>query len=55
MTPSVRKFGRFFLLPFNNEKEAIEFLSRRHINVQEIKSLSSFLKKLSGKYLLLID
>jgi glycosyltransferase involved in cell wall biosynthesis len=55
MTPSIRKFGRYFLLPVNNEKEALDFFSRKTDNVKEIKAPSSFLKKLSGDYLLLID
>ena len=54
MKPSVRKFGRFLLLPVNNEKEAMSVLSADTSNVKEIKQLSSFLKKISSKYLLLI-
>ena len=54
MNPLVRKFGRLILLPFNNEIEALGIwpLDMRH--VKEIKNLSSYLKKLSCKYLLLI-
>ncbi len=55
MTPSTRKFGRFLLLHFNEEKEAHDFLSSGIGHIEEIKKLSPFLKKLSGKYLLLID
>ena len=54
LKPSVRKFGRFLLLPVNNEKEAMSVLSADTSNVKEIKQLSSFLKKISSKYLLLI-
>ncbi len=55
MTNIIQKFSRFFLLPFRDEKEVVDFLSSDHVDFQEIKSLSSLLKKLSGKYLLLID
>jgi glycosyltransferase involved in cell wall biosynthesis len=55
MTPSIRKFGRYFLLPVNNEKEALDFFSRKTDNVKKIKAPSSFLKKLSGDYLVLVD
>ncbi len=54
MTPLVLKFGRFLLLPVNDEKEALSFFSSGARNVKEIKNLSSYLKKLSSKYLLLI-
>jgi glycosyltransferase involved in cell wall biosynthesis len=54
MTPSVQKFGRFLLLPVNNEKEAmIGWPTNKH-PIKEIKRLSLFLKKLSSEYLLLI-
>jgi glycosyltransferase involved in cell wall biosynthesis len=54
MTPSVRKFGRYFLLCINDEKEAIGFFAADKSSIPEIKSLSLFLKKISSKYLLLI-
>jgi len=54
MTYPILKFGRFLLLPINNEKEAMSVLSSDTSNVKEIKRLSLFLKKLSSKYLLLI-
>jgi glycosyltransferase involved in cell wall biosynthesis len=54
MTPLVRKFGRFLLVPVNDEKEALSLFSSCTRNVEEIKILSLFLKKLSSKYLLLI-
>lgn len=55
MIPLARKFGRFFLLPVNKEKEALDFISSDKNSLQEIKNLSSHLKKLTDKYLLLID
>ncbi|KQC09933.1 MAG: hypothetical protein APR62_12890, partial [Smithella sp. SDB] len=55
MTPSVRKFGRFLFLAINDEKEAMGFFFSNQNTIQEIKSISSYLKKLSGKYLLVID
>ena len=54
MRSSVRKFGRFLLLPVNNEKEAMSGWPTDTRDVKEIKLLSLFLKKLSSKYLLLI-
>ena len=48
------KFGRFLLLPVNNEKEAMSAWPTDTCDVKEIKQLSLFLKKLSSKYLLLI-
>ena len=48
------KFGRFLLLPVNNEKEAMNGWPTDTHHVKEIKQLSLFLKKLSSKYLLLI-
>ena len=54
MMPLVRKFGRFLLLPLNNEKEAMSSWPVDTSNVKEIKQLSSFLKKISSKFLLLI-
>jgi glycosyltransferase involved in cell wall biosynthesis len=54
MTPSVRKFGRYFLLSINDEKEVIDFFIANKSSIPEIKSISLFLKKISSKYLLLI-
>jgi glycosyltransferase involved in cell wall biosynthesis len=54
MTHLIRKYGRFLLLPFNDEKDALNFFSSGLHDVKEIKNLSSYLKKLSSKYLLLI-
>ena len=54
MNPLVRKYGRFLLFPVNNEKEAMSVLSADISNIKEIKQLSSFLKKISSKYLLFV-
>src|SRR5208283_1041024 len=54
MKPLPLKFGRFLLLPVNNEKEAISGWPTDTRDVKEIKQFSLFLKKLSSKYLLLI-
>ena len=53
MTPLVRKFGRFLLVSVNDEKDAMGLFSSETRNVKEIKNISSYLKKISGKYLLL--
>ncbi|MEN6433724.1 MAG: DUF4922 domain-containing protein [Smithella sp.] len=55
MTPSVIKFGRFLLLAVKDEKEALDFFFFKKRTVQEIKNISSYLRKLSGKYLLVMD
>jgi glycosyltransferase involved in cell wall biosynthesis len=54
MKPLTLKFGRFLLLPVNNEKEAISIWPADTSNVKEIKQFFLFLKKISSKYLLLI-
>ena len=54
MKPLALKFGRFLLLPVNNEKEAMSGWTTDTCDVKEIKRLSLFLKKLSSEYLLLI-
>ncbi len=53
MHPTV-KFGRFFLLAVNDNKEAISVWPTDKDDSKEIRNLSSFLKKLSSKYLLAI-
>ena len=55
MTNIIQKFGRFLLLPFHDEKEVFKILSSDDRSAKTIKSISSFLKKISSKYLLLID
>ncbi|KUG23109.1 putative glycosyltransferase [hydrocarbon metagenome] len=55
MTPSVPKFGRFIFLAINDEKEALDFFFFKKHTVQEIKNISAYLEKISGKYLLVID
>ena len=55
MTHLIQKFGRFLLLPVNGAKEALSVWPPGAHDVREIKSFSSFLKKLSSKYLLLIN
>ncbi|MDI6742378.1 MAG: DUF4922 domain-containing protein [Smithella sp.] len=55
MTPSARKFGSYFLLPFDTIPESLGFISSDKSSVAEIINISSFLKKLSGNYLLLVD
>ncbi|MGD0278954.1 MAG: DUF4922 domain-containing protein [Smithella sp.] len=54
MMSLVRKFDRFFLLPINDEKEALNFFSSCKNTVKKIKRLSLYLNKLSSKYLLLV-
>lgn len=55
MTSQLRKSGQFLLYPVNNEKEAFNLISSDKSSVAEIKNISSFLTKLSCKYLLLLD
>lgn len=55
MTPSIRKFGRFLLIPFRDEKDVLNFLSSGDCSAKSIKNISSYLKKLSDKYLMMID
>src|SRR4030042_2444858 len=53
MHPTV-KFGRFFLLAVNDDKEALSVWPTDKDNFNQIRNLSSFLNKLSSKYLLAI-
>ena len=55
MTSSARKFGPFFLLPINNEKEALDFIFSDKSSVQKSKNLTPYLKRLSAKYLLILN
>lgn len=55
MTPSARQFGTFFLLPFTDVQEALDFISSNKRSVTVIKNLSAYLARLSCKYLLLVD
>jgi glycosyltransferase involved in cell wall biosynthesis len=55
MTPLAVKFGRFFFLATNNEKEAIGVWPTHPQNAKEIRNFSSFLKKLSARFLLVVD
>ncbi|MBN1365269.1 MAG: DUF4922 domain-containing protein [Syntrophaceae bacterium] len=54
MTPSARQYSTFFLLPFNNAQDVLNVISSDTRHIKEIKNLSSFLKKISTKYLLTI-
>jgi hypothetical protein len=42
MKPSARKYGRFLLLPVNNEKEAMSSWPADTSNIKEIKQISLF-------------
>ncbi len=55
MTHLIQKFGKFLLVSVNDAKEAMCLFSTETLDVKEIKNISSYLKKLSGKYLLLIE
>jgi len=55
MTPSARKFGRFFLLPIKDEKDAVNLWPLRNEKVTEISRLLPFVKKASTRFLLIID
>jgi len=54
MTNIICKFGRFILLPFSDGKEVIQILSSDDRSAKTIKNLSSYLKKLPYKYLMVI-
>ena len=55
MTPSAVKFGRYFLLAANNEKEAMNLWPARGENVAQIGNIYRFIKKTSARFLLFID
>ncbi len=55
MTPLAVKFGRFFFLAVNNEKEAIGVWPTQPTVAKEMRHLSPFLKKLSSRFLFVID
>jgi glycosyltransferase involved in cell wall biosynthesis len=55
MTHQTVKFGRFFFLAVNSEKEAIGVWPPHPQNAKEIRNLSSFLKKLSARFLFVVD
>jgi glycosyltransferase involved in cell wall biosynthesis len=54
MTPLAFKFGRFLLAAVDDEKEAISAWPAHALNTKNISHLSSFLRKISGKYLLAV-
>ncbi len=54
MTPSAFKFGRFLLAAINDEKEAMSVCTANDLKIENISNLSSFLRKISGKYLLAV-
>ncbi|MBN1474926.1 MAG: DUF4922 domain-containing protein [Syntrophaceae bacterium] len=55
MTPSAAKFGRYFLLAANNEKEAMSLWPARGQNISQISNLYTFIKKTSARFLLFIN
>ena len=54
MTPLVFKFGRFLLAAVDDEKEAISVWPASALTIKNIRNLSSFLRKISGKYMLAV-
>jgi glycosyltransferase involved in cell wall biosynthesis len=54
MTPLAFKIGRFLLAAVDDEKEAISVWPVRALKIKNISNLSSFFKKISGKYLLAV-
>ena len=52
MTPLAFKYGRYLLAVVDDEKEAISVWPTDRLKIENIRNLSSFLKKISGKYLL---
>ena len=54
MTHLAFKFGRFLLAVVDDEKEAISLWPVSALKIKNIRYLSSFLRKISGKYLLAI-
>jgi glycosyltransferase involved in cell wall biosynthesis len=54
MHPTV-KFGRFFFLAVNSEKETIDAWPTQPLVAKEIRHLSPFLKKLSSRFLFVVD
>ncbi|MGA2525629.1 MAG: DUF4922 domain-containing protein [Smithellaceae bacterium] len=53
--PLAVKFGRFFFLAVNSEKEAIGVWPTQPPVAKEISHLSPFLKKLSSRFLFMVD
>jgi len=54
MTPLAFKFGSFLLTVVDNEKEAMGVWPTDALKIKNIRNLSSFCKKISGKYLLAV-
>ena len=54
MTHLAFKFGQFLLAVLDNEKEAISVWPASVLKIKNIGNLSSFLRKISGKYLLAV-
>ncbi len=54
MTHLAFKFGRFLLAVADNEKEALNLWPATALKIQNIRNISSFCKKISGKYLLAV-
>src|SRR5450759_3803357 len=54
MTPLAFKFGRYLLAAVDDEKEAISVWPVNVLKIKNIHDLSSFLKIISGKYLLAV-
>ena len=54
MTPLAFKFGRYLLAAVDDEKEAISVWPVNVLKIKNIRHLSSFLRKISGKYLLAV-
>jgi len=54
MTPLAFKFGRYLLAAVDDEKEAISVWPASALKIKNIRHLSSFLRKISGKYLLAV-
>jgi len=53
--PLAVKFGRFFFLAVNNEKEAIGLWPTHPPVAKEVRHLSPFLRKLSSHFLFVVD
>ena len=54
MTPLAFKFGRYLLAVVDDEKEEVSVWPASALKIKNIRHLASFLRKISGKYLLAV-
>ncbi len=55
MTPSAAKFGRFYLLTANDEKEALNYWPEQNHDIRHVHSIIPFAQKSGCRFLCVID